>query len=885
MKEKSKALTMLGWFCPNHLIESIAGDLEQQFEEDIDRYGLKIAKRKLYWNVLRFFRPSIILKNKFSPLMQTNMLANYVKVASRNIMKRKLYSFINAFGLSIAIAFGILIYLFIEDERSFDQFHEKKDELYIMSSNSFNTWDEAPEQRFNISPWLQPAMRQALLDDVPQVEMATRFNPDNYGLFKYNDKVFNENVAYVDHDFFEMFSFRLLRGNAKKLFTDNKLQIVLTPPIVEKYFGDEDPMGKTILLDFGGEKAFSVAGVIESPPANSSFDFKMLVPQENRPGYERNLSRWTTWNTPTFVQLAKGADLKDFSLNLEKLVEKHLSDNLAKRKRESVVQIPDGTKIEEYTFTRLQDLHLHKEIGWTRASDRQYSWILAGIALLILLIACINYISLALTTSASRRTEVGIRKVAGAYKKQLMYQFGFESVFLALISMVCGIGLAVVFLPSFNQFTGKGISLSTQMFLKIVPYALVGSLFIGLVAGSYPAWFLSGFKPVAVLKGRFTSKLQAGFTKPLVVMQFALAAFLIISSLVMFRQMEYVTSKDLGFAKDQVIVIPTQAGWSKASDQAVVRFRTKLQQNPGVLGVAGVSSSFNRGSNRFGYKIKGEFKDAYVYGVDPNYISLLGMTILEGRNFDERIAADSNAVVVNEALVRDMKWKDPLTEHLNYLEDSTSLGAKVIGVVKDFHFQSLEKEIEPMLLSVQTHRVGHLENILVKVAAGDLPASVDFLRDAWNDITPNLPFEYTFMDDDISKQYESYQRWMNIMGFSTGFAILISCMGLFGLSGVNAINRTKEIGIRKVMGAQLMSIVLLLNKQYVWLAAIAFAIAAPASWYIMSQWLADFKFSIEIGWELLVVSMAAGLAISLATVSYHAIRAALLNPADTLKHE
>jgi putative ABC transport system permease protein len=493
---------------------------------------------------------------------------------------------------------------------------------------------------------------------------------------------------------------------------------------------------------------------------------------------------------------------------------------------------------------------------------------------------------LALTTSASRRTEVGIRKVAGAQKNQLVYQFGFESILLALISMIFGIGLVFLFLPSFNEFTGKGIQLTGTNLVSLLAFSAGVAVMVGIVAGSYPAFFLSGFRPALVLKGRFTSKLHAGFTKPLVIAQFALSSFLIISSVIMYRQMSYITTKDLGYNNAQILVIPTHTGWkSLEADNMVVRYRTALQKEHSVISIAGTTASFNRGFSRYGYRIDDEQRTAYAYGVDPFYLSTLGIDLVLGRNFDDQIPTDSNAVIVNEALVRDMKWDDPLTEYLNWKEDSTTLGAKVIGVVKDYHFLSLEQNIEPMFLSMDRGGVGNLTEMLVKIAPGNIPGSVEALRKVWKEVSPNTPFDYYFMDEDVAKQYDVYKRWMKIMGLSTAFAIMISCLGLFGLAGINALNRTKEIGIRKVMGAELGNIFLLLNKQYVWLAFIAFVAAAPASWYVMNQWLSDFKFAITIGWELFALSMAGGLLIALLSVSYHAIRTALINPAQTLKYE
>jgi len=878
-------LNILSRICPPELYEGIEGDLLEQFEVDEKEFGISKAKRKFIINSIRFLHPSIILRNKFSfDLINTMMLGNYFKVAVRNIQKRKLYSFINAFGLSIGIAFCMLIYLFIQDEKSFDQFHENRADIYRIEEKSFDTWQHDSADPYRKSAWIQTGVKQALKDELPEVIKATRYNHGEKAVVHFGEKVFTESLAYVDDDFFTMFSFKLLKGNPDKLFK-NKSDVVITPSIAQKYFGDEDPMGKTIQIDLEKETSFIVAGVIESHPANSSLQYDILLPQENRWGYERNLAQWGNFNTPTFVQLRSDADLVSFKANLDKLTDKYMSDNLKKWREEATVPIPAEAKMMEYQFTRLPDWHLKTEIDWDKVSDPKYSMILGGIALLILLIACINYVSLALTTSASRRIEVGIRKVVGAQRNQLMYQFGFESLLLAFISMCIGIGLVILFLPSFNQFTSKDIELTSMNLLQMTMTSTVLMIVVGLVAGSYPSLFLSRFKPALVLKGGFTSRLQAGFTKPLVVLQFALSAFLIISSVIMYRQMNYITTKNLGYNKDQIMVIPTHSGWNIEADRLVQRFRDRAQQEPLIESIAGTSSSFNQGYSRYGYKIKDEQKSAYVYAADPYYIPTMQIELVQGRNFDASIANDSSGVIVNESLVRDMKWTDPLNEYLNWKEDSVGLGSPVIGVVKDYHFLSLERDFEPMFLSMNKSNVGYLTTMLVKVSSADLPAAVEKVKSIWKELNPNKPFDYSFLDEDVAKQYASYQRWMSIMGLSTGFAILISCLGLFGLSGINAVNRTKEIGIRKVMGAELSNIFVLLNRQYIWLSLMAYALAIPFSWYIMNKWLSDFQFKITMGWDLFMISVLVGLTIALLTVSYHTIKAAFINPAETLKYE
>lgn len=881
------ASRFLHWYCPPSLYEGVEGDLLEAFEKDVRDRGLAAARRRFVFNTLRFFRPGILLRNKFTlALSNSAMIGNYFNTASRNIGKRKLYAFINASGLSIGIAFCLLIYLFIVDERSFDQFHTHKDRIYRLEGKTYDTWMSDGKNPYNVSPWIQTRFGVLAKEEIADIELMSRYSPDQTGVVRYGEKVFSERgITYVDADFFRMFSFPLLRGNHSRIFA-NKHEVVITPAIAAKYFGEDDPIDKEIEIDIDGTATYTVTGVIASPPGNSSLSYDILLPQPARPYYERNMQSWGSFNTPTFVQLHENAGPPSFKEALDRLTDKYLAVHMENWKAEAATPVPDSVKMIEYVFTPLTDIHLKASISWEKVSDPKYTFILGGVALLIVVIASINYISLALTTSASRGTEVGIRKAAGATRGQLVSQFCFESVLLAFISMTIGILLARLSLPLFNEFTGKQISITVGDYVYLAPVAAGVALVIGLVAGSYPAFFVSALRPALVLKGRLTSKLHAGFTKPLVVLQFALAAFLIVSSLIMFRQMRYVTTKDLGFDKDQVMVVPTYAGWTEVANRTVERFRQRADQEPLILNVSGTSSSFSRGYSRYGYKIGGEHKAAFIYAVDPYYLSTLGIDLVMGRNFDPAIATDTNAVIVNEALVRDMKWTDPLNEHLNWREDSLTAGARVIGVVKDYHFLSLERSVDPMFLSLSTREVGYLTAMLVKVAAGDLPAAVTKVEQIWKQQNPDRPFDYSFLDADVDRQYESYRRWMSLMSLATGLAILIACLGLFGLSGINAVNRTREIGIRKVLGADISSIFMMLNRQFVMLALVAFLLAAPVSWYVMQRWWLDnFEFKVRIGADLFFVAIGVALLVAFLSVSYHAIRAALTNPAKTLKYD
>jgi len=808
------------------------------------------------------------------------MIGNYYKVAFRNIAKRKLYSFINSFGLSIGIAFCLLIFLFIQDEKSFDQFHDNKRNIYLINNKRFDfmRFKNGEKEPFEETVYQNGKLGEVVLEELPEVQYMTRYVGSIEGLLRYREKVFSEKFTGVDSGFFKMFSFKLLAGNLENVFK-NKTDIVITPKVVEKYFGNEDPIGKVMTLDMNGESAFTVIGVIDAPPANSSISFDILIPLEKSPWFR---DTWDGHGYPTFVQLHSNTNLSSFGANLNKLNEKYTGNaSRAFRDRE---KIPEEFKMEELYYTNLTDIHLNTKIKWEKSSDPKYSLVLGGIAILILIIACINYISLALTSSATRKTEVAIRKISGAVKGQLAIQFGVESVILAFISMIIALILVILFLPAFNSFANKSIIISSTNWAQFLVLALLLAFVVGVIAGSYPALYLSGLKPANVLKGGLTNKVSTWFTKPLLVIQFALSAFLIMSSVVMYRQMKFITTKDIGYNQHEVLYFPTQQGWDSRSDSFVENFRSACANDPSIISVSGSSIPFTNGTLTLGFQNKGEAKSATSYIVDPDYIPTLQIQIIEGRNFNSLNPADlKDAIIVNEALVKEMKWADPLNEHLNWHFEQ-GLGSKVIGVVKDYNFLSLERSIGPMFLTMDK-TFGHYNYILVKVSTADISGSIKNLEKVYKELAPDKPFEYTFLDEKVAMQYQSYQRWMNIITLTTGFAILISCLGLFGLAGTNVVNRTKEIGIRKVLGSGLVDTFVLLNKQFVWLSVIAFLLATFPAWYAMDKWLNSFQFKTEISWVLFAVSMGVGLLVVLITVTYHTLKAIQVNPAETLKYE
>lgn len=871
-------LRLLRAFCPAQLIESIEGDLWEAFEANARQRGHRTARLLFFWGVMRFFRPAILLRHRKSAAPWRNMLTgHYITIAVRHLAKRKLYTVINAVGLSVAIAFALLVYLFIQDDQQFDRFHTNQQDIYLLNIKSINSRvfggaGEGVSRSANMPPALYPVLKASF----PEVKYATFFNEGSL-IIRHRDKVFSEDVKYVSRDFFSMFSFPLLLGNPRTIFA-NRTEVVLTPALAQRLFGLENPVGKMIPVTINGkEQELSVSGVITAPPTNSSLDFTLLLPIEAHPYFDPNA--WSMFSNPIWVQLHPDASRESFARNLARTTEAHMYGP------EESHTTPTGEPRVTIEFTPLTAVHLNHQVWWHKVSKPQYGYVLGGIALLILVIACINYISLALTASATRRMEVGIRKAAGAFRGQLALQFITESVVLAALAMFFGVGLAILFLPQFNTFTSKAIAIADLPTWHIAGVCTGIAVVVGCIAGSYPALVLSGYKPIQVLKGRFTDSLQAGFAKPLVVLQFALSAFLVLSAVLMYRQMAYITRKDLGYHQEQVMVVPTQEGWNKSSDEVVRRFREALAPYTDVVSVAGTSISFSQGWSQNMYEVDGKPKTFYEYGVDPHYIPTLQLTLVEGRNFDPTIASDSNAVIVNEAFVRDLGWRNPLQEKLPFRPRAERPAPHIIGVVKDYHFMSLEKKIEPAVLSMNTEQMGYLMTMLIRLQSDRVPEGIAALADTWQKLSPDKPFTYTFLDEDVAQQYRAYTRWMNITSLAGGFAVLISCLGLFGLAGLQAVNRTREVGIRKVMGASDRQVFVLLNRPFLMLSVWAFVVAIPVAGYVVNTWLHQFAFHVSLEWTWFVITMAGGLLITVLTVSFHAWRAVRLNPAETLKYE
>lgn len=803
------------------------------------------------------------------------MLKNYLKIALRNLWKQKIYAVINVVGLAVGIAFCALIFLYVRDELTYDRFHDEADRLYRMHRVSFAADGSVRATDTSLPFPTGPALQA----DLPEVEQYVRFYRSDH-FVRQGAQAFEEAVMYADPQFLTLFSFPLLQGDAPTALT-NPNNVVVTEDMARKYFGEADPMGQQLFLRIGEEEhAFTVAGVAQDVPGNSSIQFEVLVPIQKLIDtvsyFRERQDSWYASAFKTYVLLREGSSIDAARAKLPDFRTTYYPDEEADL-RERGLWTGEGMPTS-YNLQPITAIHLTPEIrSYGEESSPMYSYILSAIALAVLLIACINFMTLSIGRSARRAREIGVRKVVGANRTQVMLQFWGEALLMSLLALGVGLALAQLFLPVFNNLAAKTLHLDFIRDAGLLAMLLGVMLVTGLIAGSYPALVLSGFQPVEALKNRLRLTGSNAFTRSLVVVQFALSVFLICGTLIMLGQLDYLRTKNLGFDKAHVVVIET-SGTDGA--QALDRYRSALGNRNDIAGLTGVSYAFAHGVSRVGFEYQGELVQVAEYIVESDYVEVLGMEIVAGRDFDPRLATDSSqAVIVNETLVRDFGWTEPLGQTLTGLEEEPI----VIGVVKDFNFKSLHEAIEPMMLTLGPRRGIH--TILARVRPDNVPATLDVLRSTWQKIAPDVPFQYSFLDDDINQQYRAEERWSQIVGYGAGFAILIACLGLFGLAALTVSGRTKEIGIRKVLGATLANVAVLLSKDFAWLVLIALVIAAPAAYFALRAWLDNFAYRIDIGPGVFLLAGGLALGIALLTVSYHAIKAALADPVKSLRYE
>ncbi|HEV7347729.1 ABC transporter permease [Telluribacter sp.] len=808
------------------------------------------------------------------------MFRNYLKIALRNFAKHKVYSFINLGGLTLAITCCLLLGMYVRHEWSFDRFHSKTDRLY-------RSWTREVYKGEIFTNTVTPyVLGPTLKETYPEVEAMTRVRTSTLNVKK-GSEVLSERVHEVDKDFFRMFDFELVSSTGGNPVQD-LYSVVLTEETAKKYFGDENPIGKQLFMQLDSAmEAYTVTAVAKDVPTHSSIRFGIVIPMENVLPYrsDRMLKSWFMIDPETYVLLREGADAEKLKAKFPALLKTAIGDNY---------------KDDNYIINLqpIEDIHLNTELtdGIEPTSNPAYSYILGIIALFILLIACINFMTLSLGRSISRAQEVGVRKAMGALRGQLMYQFWSEALLMTVFAVTLGVVLAFVLTPTFSTLANQVLTFRFDTTMALFLLGLV--VVVGLVAGSYPSLVLSGFRPVEVLKGKISLKGDVSlFRRALVVVQFSLSIFLIAGTIVLNQQLDFLQGTSLGYQSDQTVIIPVGVGGPEGR-QLAERYQNALAGQKDVRSVAASAFPFAeeaRGSwGTLGFTDnKKVYREFQFNAVDPQFVPTYGIKLVQGRNFDPANTADTyGGIIVNQAFVKYFGLKDPLNEKIpGRFHDH-----RIIGVTEDFHYASLHSRVEPLVLAMRPDSLfKYSENVnfgsstaldlSVRLAPGQLSEQVARLEQTWKEVAPGEPFNFTFLDDNLQRQYEAEARLSRIVTVASLISILIACLGLFGLATLAVARRTKEIGIRKVLGASVSGIVGLLSKDFLLLVLIGIVIASPPAWYALEKWLQDFAYRIDVQWWVFMLAGVLAVLVAFVTVSLQSLRAALMDPVRSLKTE
>jgi len=807
------------------------------------------------------------------------MIKNYLKVATRILRRHKAYSFINIAGLAIGMASCLLILLYIQDELSYDRYNKNYNCIYRIA-----TMVQMGDTTVHVVGAAAP-MAKTLIKEFPEVEDAVRFQDGDDVRVSFGEKSFREKrVIYTDPSFFNIFTVPLLAGDEKSAL-ESPRTLVISERTARRYFGATDPVGKTLLFD--GRTDYKITGVFKDIPKNSHFHFDIIASLSSLPASQ--MPMWLSFNYKTYLLLKPGTDPKFFDTQFPVMYRKYAGPQLEKAMGKSFEELTKdlGMKIES-SLQRLKDVHLRSDImgEFEANSDIKYIYILSAIAFFILIIASINFMNLSTARSAGRAKEVGLRKVLGSQRKELVRQFLTESLILSVISLAFALLVFWFGLGLFNSLSGKALTLSDLnngfMFAAFLGIAVL----TGLLAGSYPAFYISAFRPVNVLRGRVrTGAKTVSLRRILVIFQFAASIILIVGTFVVFNQLRYIQNKKLGYNKEQVIIVDNAHLLRRQSES----FKNEVVKNPKIVSGT-MASCLPVASGREvmmvapeGTPLSEETPPMAIWPVDHDYIKTLEIKIVSGRDFLREHSTDEGAAIINQRAAKHFGWDNPLGKRIQKF-DSLNARPKVytiIGVMEDFHFDSLRDSIKPLVLYL-----GRSTGLMsFRIKTENISGTIAFLRKRWSEFLPGEPFAYSFMDERFSSIYESEQRIGKIFGIFSGLAIFISCLGLFGLAAFMAEKRTKEIGIRKVLGATVSSIIRLMIKEFILLVAIANLIAWPVAYFIMRSWLQDFTYRVSLGVHLFVLAGLVALLVALTTVIFQAVKAAIANPVHSLRYE
>jgi len=800
------------------------------------------------------------------------MFKNYFIVALRNLLRNKIYAFINIAGLSIGLACAMLIILYVKDEVSYDRFHANVGNIYRITTQGIDKNGGKGRKDPNTGYLQGPRFAQ----NIPEIKSFVRVQSGNENI-KLGTEVKDQDLLLVDSTFFDVFSFPLISGNRHTCLKD-PLSVVLSEDAAKKQFGTLDVIGKIVMLkDDSVFVPHKVTAVAKKSPQNSSIKFEMLLPIRESKEDALNSENWFNFFLNTFVVLPPQTNVQVVESKMNKFYNQDSKDAITSLKAKFGNEV-DNWK-SNYLLQPFLGMHMSTELpaqnGLSDASNPMYSYILSGIALFVLLIACINFINLTVARSVKRAKEIGIRKVVGGDRKQLIIQFLGESFLLCIIAFVLAIALVQLILPVFNDLSNKALALSYLFDTKLVTGYIVLFILTGLLAGFYPALVLSGYNPVQTLYSRFNLAGKNYLQKSLVVLQFALASFLIIATFTIYKQFDFLTNEKLGYDDNDLVAVHKDF---KTHDEAWL-FKNELLKDPNIISVA----PRNGGSWGTVAKLNNDSTIQFDYEtVDETYLSTLKIPLVQGRNFSPDFPSDSaNSVLVNESFVKKAEWKNPMGQTVNFWYNNKKY--TVIGVVKDYHYQPLNQKIGPQLFTMKPDN--NYGMVYIKIKPNTAAASLQTIQKKFKQLFPLSPYSYTFMNEANLRDYEAEAKWKQIMLFGAILTIFISCIGLFGLSVLSAEKRTKEIGIRKVLGASVKRVVTILSKDFLKLVFISLIIAIPAAWLAANKWLENYPYRIALDWWLFASAGILVVLIALVTVSFQAIKAAVANPVKSLRAE
>ena len=796
------------------------------------------------------------------------MIKNYFKIAVRNLWKNKNTSFINILGLSVAIFASILIFLYVSYEFSFDNFHSKRDRIYRVLLEDNNLGVSENLVGINFMP-MGPALKERLPEVVDQVRVLT----SGRELITLDDKSFyTENLAYTTSSLFNIFDFQLLQGNPETALSAPR-KAVINEDWKEKLFGNENPIGKTFKIN--NEDVYEVTGVLENVPANSHIRFDVLlsmVPTESDSNFAGMLESWGQIGMPTYILLDKPESAAKVSAELLPTINEHR----------------DGRGNFGQQLQPLKDVHLKSSsILFDRynenKTDEDYLYTLILVAAFIIIIAVFNFMNLSTARSVSRAKEVGLRKVVGGVRVQMILQFLFESTVICFIALLVGLGLVELFAPMLNLPISGSFIVHFVSDTTLLTGLVISILLLGLLSGIYPAFVLSGYKPITVLRGSFgSSRSGIWFRRVLVVLQFTASITMIIGTSVVFNQLDYISNRNMGFQPEQVININLDNPELRSKAET---FKSELQAITGIKNIGASTDMPGEGFGRTGRLIPEGMTDeeswiASVMDIDENYFETVGMEMASGRNFSKDFPSDvDNGLIINEAAAKDLGWDDPINKRFNTRGERFFT---VVGVVKDFHFENMQHKIEPLIIGYNPEASGVIS---IKVNAADVGTTIKQIQNVWGDLFPSYPFEYRFFDESFAGLFENDRNFGTLVANFTWLAIFIACLGLFGLAAFTGEQKTKEIGIRKVMGASSTNIIYIISRDFALLVILASLIASPLAYYTMSKWLEGFVYKAELNGVLFILSSAVALVVAMITISFHTYKAANLNPADSLRNE